>query len=80
VRFRRASGCPLHLALPVLHFANLQEAQRDFDDRLSSEAVQSGALCYCVEMVKPCGRPAVITVGDAEITREVTCGFPAESM
>jgi hypothetical protein len=38
------------------------------------------AHCYWVAMVKPCGRPAAITVGDADVTGEVTCAFPAESM
>ena len=35
---------------------------------------------YWAEMVKPCGSPAAITVGVADTTGEVTCGFPAESM
>jgi hypothetical protein len=36
--------------------------------------------CYWVAMVKLCGKPAAITVGDADVTGEVTCAFPAESM
>jgi hypothetical protein len=42
--------------------------------------VQRKTRCYWAEMVKPCGRLAAITAGDAAVTGEVTCGFPAESM
>ena len=35
--------------------------------------------CYWVAIVKLCGKPAAITVGDADVTGEVTCAFPAES-
>jgi hypothetical protein len=40
----------------------------------------TSACDYWAEMVKPCGRPAAITVGAADVTGEVTCGFPAASM
>lgn len=46
---------------------------------VAAGAVRCGG-CYWAVMVKPDGRPAAITVGDAAVTGAVTCGFPAASL
>ena len=77
----RAAGCQKQLH-PVsgnlLHtaFVVLQWRTYSYNERVP---VQRKTLSYWAETVKLCGRPAAITVGDAAVTGEVTCGFPAES-
>lgn len=69
----------LHLvSVYSLHFAfvELQWRTCSYNERVP---VQRKTLSYWAETVKLCGRPAAITVGDAAVTGEVTCGFPAES-